>query len=121
MRIVGAVRLNDLLERACAAGNASTEAIAEIAQLAHNRVGIRARAAMKRPAIFRQRAERLSRVGDGDAARSHLDVLSFEADTEASGALPEGGFAAFEDVADRLPDCSIFQSARHVADWRQAA
>lgn len=120
MCIVGALRLDDLFERASAAGNASAEAIAELSQLGHCRVGVRAFAAMKRPAALRQRAERLSSIGEGNVARGHLAVLSFEADAETPGALAEGGFAAFENVADRLADCSIFQSTRHITDRRQA-
>lgn len=120
MRSVGAVRLDDLFERAGAAANTSAYAIAELAQLAHCRVGVRAFAAMKRPAALRQRVERRSRIGDGDVVRSHLAVLSLEADAKAPGALAEGGFAAFEDVADGLADFSIFESARHVADRWQA-
>lgn len=121
MRIAGAVRLDDLFERPGAAANTSAYAIAELAQLTHYRVGVRAIAAMKRPAALRQQVERLSRVGDGDVGRSHLAVLSLEADAKTPGALTEGGFAAFEDVADCLPDFRIFKSARHVADWWQSA
>jgi hypothetical protein len=53
VRIVGAVRLDDLFERAGAACNASAEAIAELAQVAHCRVCARAFPAMKRPAALR--------------------------------------------------------------------
>jgi len=46
--------------------------------------------------------------------------LSIEPDTKPPRALAEGGFATLQDVADGLSDRGVFQSARHVADRRQA-
>lgn len=121
MRIVGAVRLDDLFERAGAAGNPNAEAITDHSQLAHRRVGVPAFAAMKKPAALCQRAERLSRIEDGDVACGHLALLSFEADAKPSRALLEGAFAAFEDIADMLAHIRVFEATRQIADGGQLA
>lgn len=112
MRIVGAVRLDDLLERAGAGSNSNAEAITELAQFAHGRIGVRAFAAMKRPAALRQRAERLSRIGFDDVTCGHLAVLSIKADAKTPGTLFEGALTAFKDIADVLAHFRVFEATR---------
>lgn len=116
MRIVGTVRLDDLFERAAAAGNSGAKAIAELEKFAHCRVGVRAFAAMQRPAALRERAEGLWSIGDGDFARGHLAGLSVEADTKPARALLEGALSAFKDVADVLAHLRVFEATRQIVD-----